>query len=386
MRPSLHLPAALFLLLLGTATATAQGSGWMQRTLHRVAAVIDTMAVSGIDADYIAVPERPWQAIVRTNVDQTSLRMESGFSAEQLQQWGITEGYMDWQTRIKTPVALSAGFWLGYRGYGFGYTFNLGRHTGTNFTLGATGSSYGINYRRRTFQTDQIDIRLSGADEEGPFSLSSPAETYSPIRFRSHILDGYYLFNGRHFSYAAAYDQSVIQRRSAGSLMAGAMYYHSTVAYDAPANAGYILMMNGVGRVRQWQLSAGAGYAYNWVPLQGLLVSAMAMPMLTFYNRLTVHQYQSPLTMEWLFSDDDDPLDDLDPTTLTDDDLRPSGTRTMHGTPSINVDARLSLTYNWRQFFINAYGQLNQYRFTDSDGVSGRHTDWFVNASLGYRF
>ena len=67
-------------------------------------------------------------------------------------------------------------------------------------------------------------------------------------------------------SYAAAYDQSVVQKRSAGSLMAGAMYYHSTVAYDEGRDAEFIMYMNDIGRMKQYQLSLGGGYAYNLCP------------------------------------------------------------------------------------------------------------------------
>lgn len=49
--------------------------------------------------------------------------------------------------------------------------------------------------------------------------------------------------------------------------------------------------MHGLGRVKLWQGSVGAGYAYNWVPVRGLLVNVMAMPMLTFVNKLKAYGY-----------------------------------------------------------------------------------------------
>ncbi len=89
------------------------------------------------------------------------------------------------------------------------------------------------------------------------------------------IADGYYMFNGKKFSYAAAYDQSVIQKRSAGSLMAGLMYNYTDIDYAANSNGDLIYMMSGLGRIKLWQGSVGVGYAYNWVPARGLLVNLM---------------------------------------------------------------------------------------------------------------
>ena len=42
----------------------------------------------------------------------------------------------------------------------------------------------------------------------------------------------------------AAYNQSVIQKRPSGSLMAGAMYFHSSTEYDNDLNADMIMRMN----------------------------------------------------------------------------------------------------------------------------------------------
>ena len=38
-------------------------------------------------------------------------------------------------------------------------------------------------------------------------------ELFSPVWIRSVYVNGYYVFNGRRYSQAAAYNQSVIQRR-----------------------------------------------------------------------------------------------------------------------------------------------------------------------------
>ena len=73
--------------------------------------------------------------------------------------------------------------------------------------------------------------------------------------------------------------------------MAGLMYNYTHIDYASDSNGDIIYLMEGLGRVKLWQGSVGAGYAYNWVPARGLLVNVMAMPMLTFVNKLKAYAY-----------------------------------------------------------------------------------------------
>ena len=184
------------------------------------------------------------------------------------------------------------------------------------------------------------------------------------------------------------------------------MYYHSTVAFNSGRNAGYIMFMNDVGKIKQWQLSLGGGYAYNLVPCKGLLISAMAMPMITVYNKVDVYTYDS-----WLrelmeerrknpdmfddVTDNDYNTEDTDGTSVdNDDDLNDiedllltvweKGRSSQKSRITLTWDARLSLTYNIGNWFFNIYGQYNNFRYSHSD-THGRLNDWYMNASVGIR-
>ena len=52
---------------------------------------------------------------------------------------------------------------------------------------------------------------------------------------------------------------------------------------------------------------------------------------------------------------------------------------------TLTIDARLSVTYNWDRYFVNACGQYNHFNYND-ERVSGRLKDWYVNVSAGVRF
>ena len=205
-----------------------------------------------------------------------------------------------------------------------------------------------------------------------------------PVRVRSFFLDGYYMFNGKHFSYAAAYDQSLIQRRSAGSLAAGVMYYHSSVAYDEDSCWPLILMMRGIGKMKFTQANVGVGYAYNWVPARGWLVSAMCMPMLTFYNKTNVYYYDTQdhngvSVYEAALFDSENFDYDGNYKVVEEDEYSTNNRVTW------NFDARMSLVYNWSNFYLRVYGHYNRFRYSNDEG-DGRLSDWTAYASLGFRF
>ena len=193
---------------------------------------------------------------------------------------------------LKTTPSRSIGLWAGYRGLGMGYSMNVGGDKGSNITVGATGGAYGINVRIRSFENSNPDINLnSNLISEEAQETWNDVQLTNPIRVKTVFADGYYMFNGKKFSYAAAYKQRVIQKRSAGSLMAGLMYNYTHIDYASDSNGDIVYLMEGLGKVKLWQGSAGIGYAYNWVPARGLLVNVMAMPMLTFVNKLKAYGY-----------------------------------------------------------------------------------------------
>jgi hypothetical protein len=269
-----------------------------------------------------------------------------------------------------------------------GYTVNVGGDKGGTFTIGATGGAYGINVRIHSFENDNPDLNLE-SDLIGEENIDAwkKVQLTDPIHVKTVIADAYYLFNGKKFSYAAAYDQSVIQKRSAGSLMAGLMYNYTHIDYATDGNGDMVYLMQGLGRVKLWQGSVGAGYAYNWVPARGLLINVMAMPMLTFVNKLKAYGYST--NVEELLEDPycwnpdltDDEWDDWFYGQLR---INHVGDETYNSGLSLGFDARMSITYNFGRFFFNAYGQFNNIRY-HYDTTKGYLYDWFVNTSIGIR-
>ena len=360
-----RLPIFLFLLMM-MLSASAQKDFFVTKAARYVKHFLDSSVIKSADSNYIVVPKRPWQVILRHNIDQMRLKMHTVVEDDEM--------FLDWTPTVRTRTANTIGLWVGYRGYGLGYSFSLSKRTDSHFTLGAVGGCYGVNLRLRKFNTPDLnaDIYLKPKIPEieamqGNFDL----EINEPLRVHSLSIDGYYLFNSKRFSYAAAYDQSTMQVRSAGSLMVGALWNAMSVRYNSDQNAALVLLMQNVGAFKIRQGSLGIGYAYNWVPVRGLLINALFMPMVTLYNRQVVSYYDTEFVVDEEVSE-----------------AYISGEENVSHWSNVTLtyNARASITYNYDRFFFNVYGQLNTHRYHYGDDGDGRVRDWFINTSIGVRF
>lgn len=358
----------------------AMAQGKLATFVKKVGTTIDSMSAKGLDRNYIDAPKKPWQIIAKGNVNQTIVSMNAD---------GNILG-VDYSARpyLRTQPSQYVGFWAGYRGYGIGYTVNVGGDKGSNLVFGATGGAYGVNVRIHSFDNSNPSINLNSkllSEEEQ--KTWDDVQLIDPIHVRTVIADGYYMFNGKKFSYAAAYDQSVIQKRSAGSLMAGLMYNYTHIDYATDLNGDLVYLMHGLGKVKLWQGSAGVGYAYNWVPARGLLVNVMLMPMVTFVNKLKVFAYAtnvSELMTDERFWDDDISNEEWDEWFYSNVHITPMGDKTINSGISLGFDTRMSVTYNFGRYFISAYGQFNNIRYRHQS-THGYLNDWFINTAIGIR-
>ena len=358
----------------------AMAQGKLATFVKKVGTLIDSMSVRGLDRNYIDAPKEPRQIIAKGNVNQTIVSMNAD---------GNILG-VDYSARpyLKTQPSQYVGFWAGYRGYGIGYTVNVGGDKGSNLVFGATGGAYGVNVRIHSFDNSNPSINLNSellSEEEQ--ETWDDVQLIDPIHVRTVIADGYYMFNGKKFSYAAAYDQSVIQKRSAGSLMAGLMYNYTHIDYATDLNGDLVYLMHGLGKVKLWQGSAGVGYAYNWVPARGLLVNVMLMPMVTFVNKLKVFAYATnvpELMTDERFWGDDISNEEWDEWFYSNVHITPMGDKTINSGISLGFDTRMSVTYNFGRYFISAYGQFNNIRYRHQS-THGYLNDWFINTAIGIR-
>ena len=121
-------------------------------------------------------------------------------------------------------------------------------------------------------------------ETEGQSRLELPPEV---LTLKSLNVNAYYAFNHRRFSYPAAFTQSYIQRRSAGSFLLAV----SGQGQRAKTKAQYESLLNVT------NIGIGAGYGYNWVPSRHWLLHISSLPTFTVFSNtsLTVNDERIPL-------------------------------------------------------------------------------------------
>ena len=130
--------------------AVPASAGTPRELLKKIGTFIDTLTVKGVDSRYIVSPERPWQIIVKGNIDQSEMKMKTSGEL-----FGIPYSL---GPRLKTEPARHVGVWAGYRGYGLGYSVNVGGDQGSYFMAGITGGSYGLTLRLHSFENHKPKI------------------------------------------------------------------------------------------------------------------------------------------------------------------------------------------------------------------------------------
>jgi len=369
---------------------------FMER-LHQVQQYLDNKARKKVDPQYIEVPDKPWRVILRYK--------ESVFDVDYSNSAGnpAAGDGADWQLCFEPPASASIGVWAGYRGTGFAFSKSLKKKEGTTLSFSTTGAKYGANFRLRAFEMTEATLTATVYEDNKVTHENIKDKLGVPVEIASLYLNGYYVFNGRRYSQAAAYNQSVIQRRSAGSFLVGATWYMSTLDFSDDRHISIILLSENTGRIKMHQGTLGAGYGYNWVPLRGLVVNAMAMPTFSFYNRVKAYKYDSNYEMATLTGPDDYgewnpetrtwangkthkpiPENDEEWKWVSTADCWEVGSETDYSMLRFNVDLRLGIAYNWKNYFIGIQGQFNNFHFKN-DPCKVNLFDAYARTSIGIR-
>ena len=199
------------------------------------------------------------------------------------------------------------GPYLGWRWVFLGYTFDL-KHINANnshtnkkeFDLSLYSSLLGVDLFWRQTGNDYHVKRMNLGEH-----INCNAMRKAPFGgFKSSIkgLNLYYIFNHRRFSYPAAYAQSTVQRRSAGSMLLGIGYTQHKLEVDwdkftqlvddrlnqgvPPGEQAKIDSSLMFSQVKYSDINVSCGYAYNWVFAKNWLFNASLSVGLA-YNQST---------------------------------------------------------------------------------------------------
>ena len=180
------------------------------------------------------------------------------------------------------------GPYFGYRWLFLGYTFDLKhlssskRKTELDMSIYAPQLGFDVFYRDLGNKYQLKRVKMGGGVDTSPLHDAS----FEGLTGKISGFNIYYIFNHHKFSYPAAFSQSTIQRRSAGSAMAGFGYMRHSLNIDwnefnelvalrlnEPSPMVHVdstLLFN---RVRYTDISFSGGYGYNWVFARNCLLA-----------------------------------------------------------------------------------------------------------------
>ena len=97
-------------------------------------------------------------------------------------------------------------------------------------------------------------------------------------------LNAFYIFNSKRFSYPAAFSQSYIQRKSAGSFLVALSGQGQHAKLSVKPEVDWTEEMN----LKMTNIGIGAGYGYNYVPSEGWLLHVSALPTFIVYSKTSM--------------------------------------------------------------------------------------------------
>lgn len=290
------------------------------------------------DTAYIGRPDARWTIKYRGNLSGADMRTTS-----------VTDGVQN-RSRVTADCRGTLSMAVAYRGLGLGVAVNPAKFAGKckdfEYNLNSYSNRYGFDV---VFLSSKTYHGYKAADAER-IDIHKGQISQNALN-----LNFYYAFNYRRFSFPAAFSQSYIQKRSAGSWMIGASFDGSKTELNDMT-------------IRLNEFAVGAGYAYNLVIARHWLCHLSALPTMTIYS----HDYTKTLTS-------------------ADEDNAPSATSTVrhdmkYHFPSAIITGRGAVVYSWRNKFAGATAVYNYSVAGNEDHLKVRRNKWRVRMFFGFRF
>lgn len=230
-----------------------------------------TKAFNNYDTAYVTSVDKDYRIVINNN--------------EWLDSYGGVIANQGTKIFMNSNVSSSVGIGFSYLGIGYTYVFDLDNVFGGDPTR---HSKWEISFATSRFSFEAYRSRNTGIVNVHRFGNYNNGKYINlkldGVRRISSGFDFYYFFNHRHYSQSAAYGYSKIQKRSAGSFIAGVLVSTQNVEMNF-ANIGQdvaiYLPNNGIPSVYKYHYkvySLLGGYAYNWVFHRKWLFNITAAP------------------------------------------------------------------------------------------------------------
>ena len=238
-----------------------------QEKAHRLNHWVDSVLTIGyfkgdIDTTYVTRPKTKWTLAARLNI-----------SGAKLETMGVTSG-QKFNSEITADYKSTLSVGVSYLGFSLSAALNPAKLVGKYRDFELNFNSYGRHFGYDIIFQDAHNF-TGWHDMEGMDRIELPANMLS---VRTLNLNGFYIFNGRRFSFPAAFTQSYFQRRSAGSFLVAVsgMGQHTTLKWEQET------------QIKMTNIGIGGGYGYNYVPSQDWLLHISATPTFIVYSNTSM--------------------------------------------------------------------------------------------------
>ena len=280
------------------------------------------------DTAYIVRPQTKWTVTARMNVSGMAIEDEG------------TDGGQHFRARAEANNKATLSVGVSYQGLALGLALNPAQLTGKYHDYELNLNSYRNRFGFDVIYQDAKNFK-GWYEQEGLGRVELPDGL---LQVQTLNLNAYYAFNGRRFSYPAAFSQSYIQRRSAGSFLLAASYMRQRSTLDG----------------EQWQqlkmtnVGIGAGYGYNCVPGQGWLLHISALPTFIAYSKTSQTVDDDRMSLKYHF-------------------------------PETIITARGAVVRNWGNKFLGLSMVYTYTNIGDKDDLAVENAKWRIRAFFGLR-
>lgn len=338
-------PLIIICLLVCGLSAVAQNTR-MQKVKHiksKVDSILDAHTKIRVDTDYISRPATNW-----------TLKVRGRGYGNHVSVHGELTGIGSFQSQINTPLKTTLGISANYRGLSASLAVNPTKLFGKNSTRSINVAYYNNRYGADFSYLSTEDLTTKTVIGENIWDIS-----LTDSHLKQVSASAYYVFNGKKFSYPAAFTHSWIQRRSAGSFLVSAGFYRGRFNSSFDDKTGFLPLEK---TISMTHVSIGGGYAYNYVPSKHWLLHVSLVPHVIVW-----HNYRYSVT--------------FDPTTA-----QPLGKRIAYKYPGGGGIGRFGTTYSWDKYF-TGFSSVIQSSFVGfgNDEMNVGNTQWKVEVFLGLR-
>ena len=282
----------------------------------------------GIDSAYIMRPQTKWTVVGRINVSGAKIEAE-----------GVDNG-LHFKSEMKADYKSTLSVAVSYLGISLSASLNPAKLMGKYRDYELNFNSYGKRFG--------FDIIYQNAknftgwhDHDGMERINLPADM---LKVKTLNVNAFYVFNSSRFSYPAAFSQSYIQRRSAGSflLAASGQGQHASLDWEQEM------------QLKVTNIGIGAGYGYNYVPRQGWLLHISALPTFIVYSKTSMTFGDNRVPLHYHF-------------------------------PEAIITGRGAAVYQWRNKFAGLSMVFNFTNIGDEESLAVHNIKWRVRTFFGLR-